>query len=50
MSPLAEEFEAKDSTIYAFGDKSKANFSLVESSAVNGGTISQYCMIVCMML
>jgi len=44
MSPLMEELEAKDSSTYAFSDKSKANFALVELSAINGGTISQYCM------
>jgi len=44
MPPLMDEMEAKDSSTYAFSDKSKANFALVEMSAINGGTISQYCM------
>lgn len=44
FSPLRSDLENEDSSTYAFGDKSKANFSFVESSALSGGAISQYCM------
>ena len=44
MSPLQSERESEESSTYAFNDKSKANFSLIESSALNGGAVSQYCM------
>ena len=44
MSPLQLDREVEDSSTYAYNDKSKANFSSIETSALSGGALSQYCM------
>lgn len=42
VSPMSEEPD--EVLTYAFSDKSKVNFSIIESNALKGSAVAQYCM------